>query len=265
MAGKISPIEYRICSMSKQPTIGKILKQENFEADKFLEQLGKIIYVIIGDLGIKTLPDTATELRITHYLMNYYRDLTLPEIQTAFELAVIGELEANTEHFNSFDLKYICGVLNAFRKRKMIAYSNLNRNIDQLKKEISQEEKQKARNDFLKILIKQYQKYCENQDMGILYYPHVYGVLKEFKLIQLTEEQIEKLMIRAKEKYKHSLQMSKNKEERKEFKAILEKFDYMTNTTEKQKIINIAKKLAVQDFFDDCKNKNIDFGKLLIG
>lgn len=265
LEGKISLIDYKICLGLSQATIGNMLKQENFEVDGFLEQLGKIIYVIIGDLGIKTLPDTATELRITHYLMNYYRDLTLLEIQTAFELAVVGELDANVEHFNSFDVKYACGVLNAFRKRKMRAYDNFKRNIEQPTKAMIEEKNPKTKNEFLKIISKQYQKYCENKDMGVLYYPTVYAIFKEMGLIKLSDEEIEKLMIRAKEQYKQSLQEPKNKEKQKEFKTILQNLNHMANTSEKQKIVNIAKRLAVQDFFDECKNKQIDLDKLVIG
>ena len=127
MVGKIKTVDYAICLANNESSIGKTIRTSNFQANPFLDELGKIFMQVIGDMGIKNLPSKATEQRIIYYIVNYYKDFSLQEIRKAFELAIIGEIEADAEHYHSFDIKYICKILNAYRKRRIKAKEILKR------------------------------------------------------------------------------------------------------------------------------------------
>jgi len=265
LAGKgLSSIDYGICKARSLDSIGKLLIREDFQFEPFLDQLGKIFMQIVGDLGVKTLPDKAAEKRMIHYVANYYRDFTLLEIRKAFELAIVGELDVDIEHYNSFDIKYICKILNAYRTRRTKALRNMERAKPKEKEpEITPERKEQIRQQFMETICRLYEKYCRGGELNGLSLPYVYNLLIDEAILEISEQRWVELIEMAKLEYKKRLSRPKDKQERNAFNTILNNFAQASYTTEADNIKRIAKEIAVKEFFRDCKAKQVDLYQLL--
>ena len=179
LAGKVNSIDYGICLANNESSIGKLIKNSDFQVDPFLDELGKIFMQVIGDMGIKNLPSKATEQRIIHYIVNYYKDFSLQEIRKAFELAIVEELMVDAEHYHSFDIKYICKILNAYRRRRIKAKEILKRNTHLLENTVTEEQKQQAKQAFIKTVCLNYDKYAATGEWGYIPLTTVYDLLIE--------------------------------------------------------------------------------------
>lgn len=258
-------IDYSIGVARAHITIGKRLTQPQFEADVFLDDLGKVLYQAIGDLGIKTLPDKAGEDRITHYIVTYYRDFTIQDLRMAFELAIVGDLGVDIEHYHSFDLKYICSILNAYRIRRNRALSVLEKlKMEQEKpKELTEEEQQQIKQDFILSVCRQYQKFCETGELGVISVKLVYELLEEKRVLVIDDEMLLAHKKRAIEKYKIQLSLPKNNRESKSFRAILADFEKAIEGPEKFTIERLIKEQLIKEFFTSCKQKNINLNQII--
>lgn len=258
-------IDYTIRLARDKGTIAKRLVAPDFDGDIFLTELGKVLYQAIGDFGIKTLPDKTSEDRITHYILSYYKDFTLQDIQLAFELAIAGELEVSIEHYQSFDLKFICTILNSYRSRRNKALSALEKlkRQEEPPKEYSAEEQDRIRKDFEQAVCRQYAKFCETGQLGAISLRLVYELLVENGLLVLTEETTEAYRNNAIEQYKMRLSLPKSQQERRSFRTILEDFEKAIEGSEKFKIEELIREQAIKGFFLTCKHKNIDLSTIL--
>lgn len=179
LAGKVNSVDYGICLANNESSIGKLIKTSDFQVNPFLDELGKIFMQIIGDMGIKNLPSKATEQRIIYYIINYYKDFSLQEIRKAFELAIVEELTVDAEHFQSFDIKYICKILNAYRRRRAKAKEILKQNTPQLENTVTEEQKQKIKQAFIQTVCLHYDKYIKTGKWGYIPLTTVYDLLIE--------------------------------------------------------------------------------------
>lgn len=265
LAGKgLGTIDYGICLARRQDTIGKMLTREDFNLDTFLDELGKIFMQVVGDLGVKTLPDKAAEQRIVHYVANYYRDLTPKEIRKAFELAIVGELDTDIEHYNSFDMKYICKILNAYRKRRTEALRNMKQaKPEEPEPEITPEQKEQIRKQFFTTLCERYERYCKGDELGVMSLSLVYNLFIDEGILEVSEQKWVELKYEARRQYKIQLTRAKDKWERNAFRQILDNFERVCYTTEEMTIRRIAKEIAVLEFFNDCKARKVDLRPIL--
>lgn len=188
LAGKVNTVDYAICLANNESSIGKIIKTPNSQANPFLDELGKIFMQVIGDMGIKNLPSKTTEQRIIYYIVNYYKDFSLQEIRKAFELAIIGEIEVDAEHYHSFDIKYICKILNAYRKRRTKAKELVKRNTPQIQNSVSVEQKEQTREAYIKTICLHYDKFVQTGEWGYIPLATVYDFLIEEKILILQKE-----------------------------------------------------------------------------
>ena len=188
LVGKVNTVDYAICLANNESSIGKLIKTPNFQTDPFLDELGKIFMQVIGDMGIKNLPSKPTEQRIIYYIVNYYKDFSLQEIRKAFELVIIGEIDADAEHYHSFDIKYICKILNAYRKRRIKAKEILKRSTPKIENSTTEEQKQQTRKAFIKTLCLHYDKYTQTRKWGYIPLPTVYDFLIEETILSPQKE-----------------------------------------------------------------------------
>lgn len=261
LVGKgLTSIDYGIGLARETQSIGQQLVCADFALDPFLDEIGKTFMQIIGDLGIKTLPDKASEKRIVHYMTNYYKDFTIDEIKKAFELALVGELDVEIEHYNSFDLKYICKILNKYRARRSKALHAIARATPKEQVEMTQEQKEEIRLSFLETVCKAYERFVDGEPFEMFAPHYVYDTLDEMGVISYGKSKKLKIYRRAKRKYVVQLSRPKGRKEKNLFQSILDNFQSKDNA---DAIKRIAKEIALMDFLNFCKAKKIDLRQKL--
>ena len=227
-------------------------------------QIGKAIALVIADLGLKTMPDPLAQKRMIHYLLSYYKDFSFEDIVKAFEVALIGKLQVNIEHYDSFDIKYLTRILNAYRE-----YRNQTRKAKKPRKlkphQPSEEEKRSSRIAFFKELAKTYDIYQKTGNLNLPIPWHVYNKILNYNLIQISENDWNHYLEQAVKAYKKRLNNPKTINQRNQFQSILQNFDKMkfNYPFELSRIQNIAKEIALKDFFEKLKNSKTDFSEIL--
>lgn len=216
------------------------------------QELGKSIAIIITDLGVRIKPDFYAQKRIIYYLLTYYQDLSIRDIQLAFELAIVGKINVDIEHYNSFDIRYLARTLNAFRKYRTEQQQKLKSHEKPL--EISEKDKENIRIKYYKKLVKADITYKQTGVLPILFHWMAYNHILEIGVLQVSENYWTNLIYEAEKIYKYQLQQS-NKKEHKEILKNFETVKYVY-PFELTRIREIAKKLAIQDFFENLKNNN---------
>lgn len=68
-------------------------------------------------MGIKESLSHAEKMLIVNFLKNNFSDLSVGDITVALELAAAGDFAINPEHYQSFSIVYIGGILNAYKTR----------------------------------------------------------------------------------------------------------------------------------------------------
>lgn len=73
--------------------------------------------------GIKTPPTDIETSLLINFLRKHYRTLTIAELETAFELNMIGELGEKIHHFHNLNIDFVTSVVNAYKwGRKLTAF-----------------------------------------------------------------------------------------------------------------------------------------------
>ena len=206
--------------------------------------------MIISDLGINAMPDQYSQKRIIYYLLSYYQDFSIRDIQLAFEFAIVGKISVDIEHYQSFDVKYLSNILNTFRKYRNEKQIRI-RAKEENSKELSEEEKKILEIQYLKYLGKADKTYKTTGVLPISIHWIAYNQLVEIEVLAISESYWLELIQRAEKTYKNQLKQSKKKEDKeilKHFETV--KYIYPFELT---RIRNIAKKIAIQDFFKNLK------------
>lgn len=235
------------------------------EADLIHTETGKAIALVIADLGLKTMPDSLAQKRMIHYLINYYQDLSFEEIVKAFELALVGKFEVNTEHYDSFDIKYLTRILNAYRVYRNELTRKLKPTLQIPEHKPTETEKRNSRIQFFQHLEKTYQEFLKTGKLNILVPWLVYNRLLNYNILHISEARWNQLMEQAGLKYQRRLQEPKNLSQQVQFKLILETFEQAKHNYpfELSRIRNIAKEIAVENYFENLKNTQSNFNEIL--
>ena len=128
-----------------------------------------------------------------------------------------------------------------------------------IKREPTPEEKTNLRKDFIKSICESYEKYVASGQHGYLPLWTMHDTLVEEKVLKLPAKKLEQYRNQALAARKAELQKPKHAHEVKAFHAMLENFDEeMQRGTEKHRIDNAVKSLAVQGLFEELKKKKTD-------
>jgi len=236
------------------------------EKEVIQSQIGKAIALVLADIGLKTIPDQLAQKRMIHYLLTYYQDLSFEEIVKAFELALVGRFDVNIEHYDSFDIKYLTQILNAYRKYRKGLNQRMNSSKQIGEHQPTEEENRVSRIDFFRQIEKSYQVYEKTGNFNILMPWFVYDKLLNYNVLQVSENEWNTYQEQAEKSYKQLLQTPKSLNQRREFQTILQNFDTtkFTYPFELYRIRNIAKENALRDFFEKLKNSKTEFNEILL-
>ena len=250
-------------SANKLP-IRQLLKTTEKEIIK--TQVGKAIALVVADLGLKTMPDQLAQQRMIHYLLNYYQDFSFEDIVKAFELALVGKFQVNIEHYDSFDIKYLTKILNAYREYKKLNTPKLPAARTEEVKPPTEAEKRQTRIRFFKNLEKTYQSFIKTGKLDIMIHWLVYNILLENRILRISENDWTVLIDKATKLHKLRLNSPKTVNQKTEFTTILQNFEKLKfkYPFELSRIQNIAKEIAVIEFFQNLKINNLDFHTIIV-
>lgn len=112
-----------ICSLSSKTFLKKNFSVEKIKESKsrpeFVYEFTSMLTRISNLAGIKTEIDDLNAQDITKMILNYFSNLSVPEIYKAFELERYGEYEKKTDHFQLFNAEYVSSVLNKYKDWKL--------------------------------------------------------------------------------------------------------------------------------------------------
>lgn len=257
---KLNRIEYNIQLAHCKGSISNLLKRADFELEPFLDRLGAVVYQAIGDLGVSSALDTGAEKRLTYYVVNYYRDFSIEEIRLAFELAITGELPVNIEHYQSFDIKYICAILTAYRKKRTESFRKYV-NVDEFK--VKQPTPAEIRRNYIQNIIDRYTDFAQTGKLSFMRYDNAYNFLMDEGIMKVDEQQWLTFLEKARDELVRELKNPANIYQKKQYDALLRKLDKEIYDTHLFHIRKIAKQIAIRTFFTDCLNQGLDLPALL--
>ncbi len=106
----------------------------DYDSAQLVETLMQMFNFVALDVGYRK-PSDETEwqyavIRIAEILRRYHSDITTTDIKTAFELLIVGELDAylprnsngepDRNHYQAFNAEYVTKILTAYKKRQGI-------------------------------------------------------------------------------------------------------------------------------------------------
>lgn len=93
------------------------------------------LWGIALDLGIKQSVEPDALKRLTVFLIEKYPKLTVESLGVAFDMALAKEFDVNTDHFQSFDKKYVSTILNAFKAHQNKVVKKASDEADRIERE----------------------------------------------------------------------------------------------------------------------------------
>jgi len=225
--------------------ISNQVKIKDISEEDFKHHLIKTIVTINALSGIKDPMDDITKTDIKEMILMRFKALSFDEIGYAFKKERYGDLGIRTEHFQLFDAKYVSTVLDKFVKWKKdkIIQHNLN-NKKTMEKEISEEEKEFRMAEGIDRVKKEVE--INGKITGVCF--HVYDHLDKKGLLPTDKAYKLEIYERAKSiaKAEAASKATHSLEEHRNLKATIEKIDLPKNAN----VINIAKRLVLEDFFN---------------
>jgi hypothetical protein len=170
----LSAKEYEAALSSVHNGKNSTLTINRLEDQELIDEIQKIIQVIVKDLGIHNYKESDAQYdssRLFKYLRSYYYDLTCKEVVVAFEYLMLGELDQflpqshgkpDRGHYQKFSVDFITKVLNAFKFYKNKVWSKANGSIPEVSKTITEVERKEARRTFLDDIYLKFDQFVES-------------------------------------------------------------------------------------------------------
>ncbi len=130
----------RISSIHKQIVKAADTMSINECDDKQLKQLFLMVAKFIG-IKSENLPDPLTSTMLRSAVRNHYSNYTVGDFTAAFELSIMGKLNVDTRHFQSFDAPYIKRIMDAYAKKRFDVMNHISKQ-KQLEERPSTDEKE---------------------------------------------------------------------------------------------------------------------------
>lgn len=227
--------------------------------------LKKKLYSWAKFIGIREAPEASQIASLILYLKRNHSDLSHEEIGIAFEMALARTLEVEIEHYQSFDALYLSRIVTAYKE-----YRNMVINTAMVKKRAEDVEGPKPKT--LEEVLQENKGYSMKAFEEFLMkgkFPDLGGVVAEFLVkigvMRNTTDQIKEFKRIATENYCESLKIDRETAKENEgakFGVILERIKSgEANMSDKKIILMKAMKLALNYFFEDCKENRIDLSQ----
>jgi len=195
-----------------------------------------------------------------------YASLTLEEIK----IAVLRGVRGKYGDVMGINIRMLCRWLDTYIEEDKVPVLKQLGSIkkhEKKEKQVTEEEKKYWHSVWLYKCLEAYETYKTNgQNNFIDLNNALYNYIRyEMRLVDLTEQEVYDIWIKAKELYKqeHSLENARSFGQKVQFRAVLEKLA-LQDKSENEKIKNRARKIALTNLFGKMKLADIDFKKRII-
>ena len=226
---------------------------KNLDREAIAPIFGLLFTRIAALVGVKGEIDPLQKQEIWTAVFGRFSGLSFQEIYKAFQMDRSGEFGDVTEHFQFFDVSYVCTVLGKYRQWLQDTQRTHNINISQLPENqntMTEEEKEK---NVLRCLNEHFEEYKETKAMP---FPaaQVYktllkrGVLKPY-FATLTERDRQLMRSESDKQLRHQQAVAKDNKEFTTAKNLISLFQ-QGETDKEGKILRIKQEVTLQFFYN---------------
>jgi len=176
----LSSSEFQIAKIGSGETIASLPDRLIVDGREsgLVFKLGILAKGISKDFSIRSI-DESEVVRFYHIIKKYYSELTIDEVRTAFELALVGNLdeylpkdrEGNPDknHYQSFSIEFITKILNAYKKYRGKVWGKVYRLESSEVRELTEEEKNRNIEAFVDVIREAYKRFLEDGLINLVY------------------------------------------------------------------------------------------------
>ena len=227
---------------------------------------GMVFTRIATLVGLKGEIDPLQKQEIWNAVFSRFSGLSFQEIYKAFQMDRSGEFGDVTEHFQFFDVSYVCTVLGKYRQWLQDTQRAHNINISQLPENqntMTEEEKEK---NVLRWLNEHFEEYKETKELPMLSVP-IYDTLYQRGILQpyfatLTEKDKQLMRAETEKRLQQEQNKAKDKQEYSAIRALIEHFQNSTNDPD-GKIRRFKKEDTLKFFYNHLITQGKELSELL--
>lgn len=227
---------------------------------------GMVFTRIATLVGLKGEIDPIQKQEIWNAVFSRFSGLSFQEIYKAFQMDRSGEFGNATEHFQFFDVSYVCTVLGKYRQWLQDTQRVHNINISQLpEKQNTMTEEEKEKN-VLRWLNEHFEEYKETKELPMLSVP-IYDTLYRRGILQpyfatLTEKDKQLMRAETEKRLRQEQNKAKDKQEYSAIRALIEHFQNSTNDPD-GKIRRFKKEDTLKFFYNHLITQGKELSELL--
>ena len=260
-AGALTPL-----AMAKTGHQYLRIRDYNHEEVRIQETFGYLFAHIATLVGLKGEIDPLQKQEIWNAVFSRFSGLSFQEIYKAFQMDRSGEFGDVTDHYQFFDVSYVCKVLGRYRQWLQDTQREHNINISQLpeKQNTMTEEEREASS--LSWLINHFEEYKETKKLPILSVP-IYDALYQRGILQpyfatLTEKDKQLMRAETEKRLRQEQNKAKDKQEYSAIRALIEHFQNSTNDPD-GKLRRFKKEDTLKFFYDYLITQGKELSELL--
>jgi len=223
-------------------------KIANIDRKKAQSEIVVILTEITIDYGIYDEPDTAQLIRLSRFILTYYRKLTLNEIRYAFEYCLINYPEIKP--FRTLQKQFINTVLMTYSQdRDRILIEN------RPKLPEPQPDPEEIEKALALVIVREFQIYKTTAKRYPDHGNTKFRLLEKYGIIDLSIEELAKIQIKARKIFIETIDSLINNSIIGEFRRVLVQIKKGKLNPDKdpealRRIESLAKELAIYEFYD---------------
>ena len=240
------------------------IREYNSEEVRIQDTFGYLFARIATLVGLKGEIDPLQKQEIWTVVFGRFSGLSFQEIYKAFQMDRCKEFGEMTDHFQFFDVSYVCTVLEKYRQWLRDTQRAHNINISQLpENQNTMTEEEKERN-VLRWLNEHFEEYKETKKMPILSVP-IYDTLYQRGILQpyfatLTEKDKQLMRAETEKRLREEQNKARDKQEYSDIRRLIELFQ---NGSSDEKIRSLKKEDTLKFFYNDLITQGKELSELL--
>lgn len=227
---------------------------------------GMVFTRIATLVGLKGEIDPLQKQEIWNAVFSRFSGLSFQEIYKAFQMDRSGEFGDVTDHYQFFDVSYVCKVLGRYRQWLQDTQRAHNINISQLSENQNTMTEEEREASSLSWLINHFEEYKETKKLPIISVP-IYDALYQRGILQpyfatLTEKDKQLMRAETEKRLRQEQMKAKDKKEFSAVKTLLEQYQKGINDSE-GKLRSFKKEDTLKFFYDYLITQGKELSELL--
>lgn len=227
---------------------------------------GMVFTRIATLVGLKGEIDPLQKQEIWNAVFSRFSGLSFQEIYKAFQMDRSGEFGDVTDHYQFFDVSYVCKVLGRYRQWLQDTQREHNINISQLPEKQNTMTEEEIEASVISWLTGHFEEYKEAKKLPMLSVP-VYDALYQRGILQtyfatLTEEDKQLMRAETEKRLRQEQTKAKDKKEFSAVKALLEQYQKGINDSE-GKLRSFKKEDTLKFFYNYLIAQGKELSELL--